>query len=186
MFKATDFSFDIETLGSRPYSSVISIGAVGFNRHTGEIHDEGFHIVVSATDCAAKGLRMDPDTVIWWMQQNDAARKVFSPGGGTTTDYALEALNKYLEESCNFSNSSGVWGNGSGFDINLLEDMYELSRPRCPWRFWQSRDVRTVVDIAALDKKAYRLEGTHHNALDDAINQAKMVIDGIAKLKGTL
>lgn len=179
-----DFSIDIETLGTTPYSVILSIGVQGFNRHNG-LMDDGFEIVVNAEDCVAKGLRMDPSTVLWWLQQSDEARKVFAPSGGATLHYALDQLNEYFKRE-KFSKNSCIWGNGAGFDINLLEDAYRVTPGvPCPWHFWQSRDVRTVVDIAGLDKKAYRHEGVHHTALADARNQARMVIDGVAQLKQT-
>ena len=49
-----------------------------------------------------------------------------------------------------------------------------------PWKFWNVRDVRTVVDLAKPFrnlKKDYKRKGTHHNALDDAIFQASYVSD---------
>jgi hypothetical protein len=177
-----DFSIDLETLGNKPYSIVVTIGVAAFDRRTGEI-DEGTHLVINASDAASKGLRMTADTVLWWMQQSDAARASLVPSGGWSIDSGLSLFEKYLQQH-SFSKSSKVWGNGSGFDVNLLEDVYELSGRACPWQFWQARDLRTVVDLAEINKKEFPREGTHHNALDDAKYQALLAIEGIRRLKG--
>lgn len=176
-----DYSTDIETFGSRPYSVILSIGIVGFDRDTGEI-DDGIELNIDAADCVAKGLRMDASTVLWWLKQSDQARAAIA--GGSSLEYALKMLTNYLNDT-GFDKQSRVWGNGSGFDVNLLEDAYEVQGAKCPWQFWQARDVRTVVDLADLDKKAYR-DDNHHTALADAKAQAQMVIDGVHKLRNTL
>jgi hypothetical protein len=177
----TDASIDLETLGKHHYAAVISIGIVAFNRHTGDM-DEGLNIVLNVEDVVKHGAQMDASTVIWWMQQSDAARKVFTPGGGVSVDYALKMVDNYFRDN-NLGKNAGVWGNGPKFDVGLLEDLYRMAGKKEPWAYWQARDVRTVVDIANLDKAAYRKKGTHHNAVDDARNQAQMVIDSIAALR---
>lgn len=179
------FSFDIETLGQRPYSVIIAVGVQAFDprQRSLDAEDDGLYLVVSASDCTKVGARMDAETVIWWMQQSQEARKAFSPGGGGTVDYTLSRINDYLDNN-GFTKQSTVWGNGSGFDINLLENLYELCGRQPPWRFWQSRDVRTAVDMGQVDKKAVTREGTHHNALDDARYQAQLVMEGFNAVLG--
>ncbi|ORT44652.1 endodeoxyribonuclease [Escherichia coli] len=49
----------------------------------------------------------------------------------------------------------------------------------CPWRYYNDRDVRTIVELGkAIDfdaRTAIPFEGERHNALDDARYQAKYV-----------
>jgi inhibitor of KinA sporulation pathway (predicted exonuclease) len=42
-----------------------------------------------------------------------------------------------------------------------------------PWKFWNVRDVRTVVDIMKINPKEFIFNGIKHNALDDAVHQVK-------------
>lgn len=176
------FSIDIETLGSKPYSVVLAIGICAFNPLSGEIDEKGIDINLNIEDQAAKGLNMDASTVIWWMNQSDEARKVFTPNGGCSIDYAYTMIKEYIESHQPDSFHVFPWGNGASFDVVLMDTLFMAMGKPSLWKFWNARDVRTVVDMAGLDKKAYRLEGTHHKALDDAINQAKMVVDGYAAL----
>lgn len=49
----------------------------------------------------------------------------------------------------------------------------------CPWRYYNDRDVRTIVELGkAIDfdaRTAIPFEGERHNALDDARYRAKYV-----------
>ena len=47
------------------------------------------------------------------------------------------------------------------------------------WKFWEVRDTRTLFDLADV---SVRIEGKH-NALTDAVAQAKAVQQSYAKLK---
>ena len=44
---------------------------------------------------------------------------------------------------------------------------------KAPWTFWQERDLRTLKGLSP-DLRIER-SGTHHNALDDALHQARLV-----------
>ena len=178
------FSADIETLGSKPYSVVLSIGICAFDPITGEIDEDGINLNLKLEEQTERGLRMDTSTVVWWMQQSDEARKVFAPDGGCSIDYAFDVIQAYLNKHQADPFHRHLWGNGATFDNVLLDCLFNVFGKPDLWKFWNHRDVRTIVDLAGLDKKAYRLEGTHHKALDDAINQAKMVVDGYWRLKG--
>lgn len=64
-----------------------------------------------------------------------------------------------------------VWSNGSGFDLRILREVYTHLGMKCPWHYRDERDMRTFG--AMLNWQKLPREGTHHNALDDAIFQAR-------------
>ncbi len=70
-------------------------------------------------------------------------------------------------------------GNGANFDNTILRRSYERQGIPCPWRYYNDRDVRTIVELGkAIDfdaRTAIPFEGERHNALDDARYQAKYV-----------
>ena len=66
-----------------------------------------------------------------------------------------------------------VWGNGSVFDISILDKWFDMLGMNAPWKFWNVRDVRTVVDIMNINPKEFSFDGIKHNAIDDAIHQVK-------------
>ncbi|WP_236459807.1 3'-5' exonuclease, partial [Escherichia coli] len=72
-----------------------------------------------------------------------------------------------------------VWGNGASFDCVILRNSYSLTGQPVPWQWWNDRDVRTIVELGKVigfdPKRDMPFKGTRHNALDDAIHQAKYV-----------
>jgi len=169
---------DLETMGNAHNAAIVAIGACEFDPMTGEI-GRCFHERVSLEASVAAGLKMDVSTVLWWMQQSDAARSIFGCGGGT--------LSRVLEQFSVFCDSDAqVWGNGATFDITILESAYSAVGLRAPWKFWNVRDVRTVVELGRMlglpYHKATPFDGIAHNALDDAKHQAKYVSQYIASM----
>ncbi len=61
-------------------------------------------------------------------------------------DDALLQLREFIDEN------SGeffvqVWGNGANFDNTILRRSYERQGIPCPWRYYNDRDVRTIVEL---------------------------------------
>lgn len=160
---------DIETLGTSPNSVIVSIGAAMFDLTKGEIVDK-FYRVIDIQSCVDAGLVIDPGTVVWWMKQSDAARKVFTEQS-FVLPHVLKEFSAWVGKSdskCRF------WGNGATFDNVLVDSAYKAVGLRKPWGYWDDRCYRTVA--AMVPHVKIERSGTHHNALDDAITQAKHLI----------
>lgn len=165
----THVMIDIETMGKTPTAAIASIGAVLFDPH-GDWIGDAFHIHVSLDSCVSQWrLKMDPETVLWWLGQSDAARKALVDGQvrAATLSEALSAFSRFMP--------TGVtpWCNGGSFDFAILTNAYAATRKPVPWDFWQERDLRTLKGLNP-DLKIGR-DGIHHNALDDARHQARLV-----------
>ena len=157
---------DIETMGTSTNAAIMAIGACYFDPATGEIGDT-FHQQV---DITSNG-KIDASTVIWWMKQSDDARSKFY-----NNDKAGH-INAVLADFANFVKlNCQVWGNGIAFDNVIVRNAYD---GREPWKFWNDRDVRTMVELGhaiGIDpKRDFPFEGVKHDALADAIHQAKYV-----------
>lgn len=162
---------DLETLSDRFDSPIIAIGATEFDIDSGVL-GETFYAGISVADALNYG-KPKGETIVWWMKQSDAARQAAIAG---TQDLrsALGDFEQWLAQFDDFS----PWGNGASFDITILEHAYWrcFGRP-APWKFWNIRDCRTIKMIGekigvAVPKMT---GGVAHNALDDAIHQAKWV-----------
>lgn len=165
-------SLDLETLGSGPHAAVVAIGAAEFIPATGKILDT-FYAAITAESAVAIGGRIEPNTVMWWFEQEEAARLELVKADMTATD-ALRQFAKWLPSK------SLVWGNGSGFDNARLREAYWDADIPCPFHFRDDMDLRTlrqateVLGVAANVEPTARV-GTHHNALDDAMFQAHLI-----------
>ena len=160
---------DLETLSTRPNSGITSIGAVAFTLQDG-IVDE-FMINVDPASCKSYGLHIDKSTVDWWATQPKEAIDSWRKDPVPLED----AMNKFVDFYGD--KSIPIWGNGSVFDITILESsMYALGygTGELPWKFWDIYDMRTLTSI--LGRKLEKT-GINHNALHDAIAEAKLIID---------
>lgn len=171
----THVMIDIETLGTTPGSLILSIGAVAFDQR-GVHHDKFAHWAIDPASCTAAGLTIDPATVAWWMRQSDAARAAaFSEGATHLSDVLQTLASWFLSHDC-----EQVWCHGATFDVPLLDAAYRAAALKAPWAFWNARCTRTLYELAGVSPD--RSKGTHHNALDDAINQAEAAVLAHRKL----
>ena len=156
---------DLETMGNKSYSAIVSIGAVKFDIKTGET-GETFYRNVNLQSSLDAGLQIDADTVLWWMNQNEEARKKLTEG--------TVVLQQALEDFSKFSSKEyEIWGNSVRFDIGLLQNVYDkLNMPIC-WDFRKERCVRTLVSFAPEIKENTKFEGIMHDALADCYHQIK-------------
>ncbi|EEY0152951.1 3'-5' exoribonuclease, partial [Escherichia coli] len=162
---------DLETMGKNPDAPIISIGAIFFDPQTGDMGPEFSKTI----DLETAGGVIDRDTIKWWLKQSREAQSAIMTDE-IPLDDALLQLREFIDEN------SGeffvqVWGNGANFDNTILRRSYERQGIPCPWRYYNDRDVRTIVELGkAIDfdaRTAIPFEGERHNALDDARYQAK-------------
>lgn len=163
---------DIETLGVNEDAAVISIGACFFDTKTKEIGAK-FSMNLKL-DEQLKNRTIDADTLKWWFTQSDAAKHVFNeeavPSDVVCKMFAAWVLaNAQLEDV-------RPWGNGATFDITIMENLLRQYNVDPPWMFKNVRDLRTFREYVADNAKVVNL-GIDHNALDDAISQAKYVME---------
>jgi hypothetical protein len=157
---------DLETMGTSPNAPIVAIGACRFDKDG--VAENKFYATISLSSAVASGAEMDADTVLWWMQQdNNAKAEVFNATGDA--ELSLLAFTNWLR----LRDISGVWGNGASFDNVILAQTYRRFDQPQPWPFWLDRCYRTVKNFS--DVEMVR-EGTHHNALDDAVSQANHLI----------
>lgn len=169
-----DLMIDIETLGNRPGSVILSIGAVAFDAETGEIGEE-FYAAIDPSSASAAGLTTDISTMIWWMKQSPEARDAaFS--GDRLIDLALGDFGDFARRV----DPTRVWAKPPSFDLVLLEAALKACSVPVPWHFRTHRDCRTIFDLTGTLQPNV---GTAHNALDDAKSQAFGVIAAYAKLR---
>jgi hypothetical protein len=115
-------------------------------------------------------------------KQSDAAREVFTAKQKVhSLEASLIALSAFIKKS-----GGSVWANGVLFDIGVLENAYESLSLNKPWHYGNIRCLRSIrliypeFDVLMKERRGDRAA---HNALDDAEDQASILIQ-LAKLKG--
>jgi len=66
-----------------------------------------------------------------------------------------------------------IWARGTDYDISILNLAYRRISQEPPWQYWKTRDVRTYLEACRYTSPRKNT----HRALEDALNQARDVID---------
>jgi hypothetical protein len=167
---------DLEMFGTAVDSVILSIGACYFNPDTGQI-GQTFHI---GLDWNQPGRVTDAHGIRWWFDRPQTTIDKLLSLPQHPLPIALEHFSNFIKWSDPY-----LWANGAAVDIAMLEHAYggpEL----VPWAFWKIRDVRTLAHLAegVIDKKDIPFVGVEHDALDDAIHQAKYTSEMWQAMKG--
>ncbi|MCH7127893.1 3'-5' exoribonuclease [Escherichia coli] len=168
---------DLETMGNKPNTPVVSIGAIFFEPATGELGPE-FYCVINLKSAMAGGAVPDADTIIWWLKQSPEARAAITDDTTVPLSTGLSNLNAFIHSHA-APKRLQVWGNGATFDNVVIRSSYDRDCIPCPWMFWNDRDVRTIVELGKAvginPRYDIPFEGDMHNALADARHQAKYI-----------
>lgn len=186
-----DLSIDIETLGRGVTSAPLAIGWAAFDpfhyqkcldplQRASKVRVESSGLIhVDLQSCLDAGLTVDGATIQWWFGQSEAARAaLFADGRAPSLGEALSELSRAVDAATR--GVGRIWAKGPSFDIAILENAYRVARLKTPWKYNAPRDVRTIVQVAGLTD-AGRPENSH-NAMEDAIAQAKLVQEACAAL----
>ena len=159
---------DLETAGNRSTAAILSIGFVKFDLLSGAQGDT-FYRAIDPEDALRNG-SVDGSTFKWWMEQSNEARHAAVTGKTPLRDALRDLADFYSDWG-----KVEFWSNGPNFDEVILQSAYQrLFQKPGPWKFWNVRCCRTIAAVAK--KRPPKIaNGTHHNALDDAVHQAKWV-----------
>jgi hypothetical protein len=140
-----DLMIDIETLGNKSGSVILSLAAVEFDLDTGETGVMEFYQKIELQSALDAGLKINASTLQWWMEQKPEALKELFSGEPNSLEVVLSQFTTFY----NMLDNPRVWGNGARFDLGILEDAYEAIGQNVPWGFRSEMDVRTLVAFAA-------------------------------------
>lgn len=162
---------DNETLDTTPSAVILSIGAVRFDQYSHDMEDNAFYAVLDIQDQIDKGRTISADTLSFWMMQPPAARAVFAEKEKVSLEEALVGLREWIDPK----RDTRPWSMGASFDIPMLEHAYRSLGMDAPWLFWKARCMRHHKELpnAKIVYDSVPRLGTHHNAMDDAIHQAR-------------
>lgn len=179
--------FDIETLGMRENTVILSVACVPF---TFEDHqsfeyflNQGIMIKFNVKDQIEIYKRsICSETVAWWKEQSKEARaaNLTITAEDRYLVEGLTQLSKFIGSTKYDSKKSYVFARGTYFDFPKLEHAYEVSaKLAVPFNTYKIRDVRTFIDIfAGVDDGQYDLRFCNtskfvkHNCLHDAAMDA--------------
>ena len=156
---------DIETLGTRSTSVILSIGAIEFD-HTNL--GRRFHRRINIDSCLNCGLTVDGSTIEWWMGQDEKAKRIFDERGDDLRTVLLD-----FAQAFDWTDKL-IWCNGMNFDLPIIENAFDKCNLKTPWPYYNGRDYRTVKGMFSKETvNRLRVEPmVAHDALADATAQA--------------
>jgi len=159
---------DLETMSIKSNASIISIGAVRFWINVNQLEftdDQLFYRTVSLKSCADVGLDIDPQTIIWWLQQSKEAQEaLFSPP-------RIELRAALHELAAWIPSTASLFGNGATYDNVVLKHAFDACGIKYPVLYKNDLCYRTLARMSGMEPPKFI--GTKHNALDDAIAQTR-------------
>ena len=158
----THIMVDIETLSTAPNALVLSVGMVLFDEKTIFAKEHIKNRISTATGDVSK------ETAIWWMSQNDEARKAITETKKGVVEMPEYNLVQELRDIlCDYSVKT-IWSQGS-FDQIIIESLMlrnGVDKTQLP-KYYKWRDLRTVRKLLAIDNEVKAK--VSHNALEDAV-----------------
>jgi exodeoxyribonuclease VIII len=196
---------DLETLGTRYGSPIVTLGAVLFDPLTQNTADELMKTSIlrriDMKDAIDYSLGVDADTLRWWFNQKDDAIKALVTGSTVTLKQALVDFADFATardervlgrpggrfdfDVAKYPVAKLLWAKSPDFDAKMLEYAFDRLGLRNPFSFKDYRCVRTLQDLGWPNGPHTRPDfavGTAHNAQVDAVSQAMMVQAGYLQL----
>jgi hypothetical protein len=178
--KVTDCVIDIETTATTPEAGIVAIGLALFNFD--DLVQTTKH-QIQLVKCSENKLREEDGKVMkWWScdRVSETARQQLynyqNHQNGCTLIEGLRQVNEILPKSCK------VWGNGSVFDITIIENAYKQVGLDVPWHFRAVCDIRTSLrtfkryNVKVPLMKDIKTEA--HIAQNDAEHECNVLIAG--------
>ena len=170
---------DLETLSVLPNAIITTIGAVKFDRDNSMKSLENcdtFYHRISIDSCKKVKLKSDQVVLDWWNTQPKEVKYE------ALENPDRESLHKVLAEFSKwFEGCFKIWGHGDDFDCVILANAYRACDMTVPWKFWNTRDTRTLFDLANISMKDLPQDNKHH-AISDAYRQVIGVKKSLKKL----
>jgi len=160
-------TIDLETMGTRSTSAIVSIAAVFFEIETDTTKE--FICNVDLASSLGHGATIDASTIYWWMQQSMEARESLLPN---LNDLPV-ALKKFATFFAEHNDErTSIWTHPS-FDPPILTNAFHACGLVEPYKYYQIRCLRTLEELYGWTD--IPRTGTHHNALDDCLYQMEVV-----------
>ena len=162
---------DLETLDTEHTARILSIGAVWGGQTFYAQIDTSHYEMYAMPEWR---FTYSQKTLDWWDKQGGfqpSVDRVEAPFS------AISRFIKWVTDVTADANDWTIWANAPDFDCAILRHHMKIFTLKCPWKYYQQQDVRTVKRLAERLKLPVKKFKNDHNALQDAKNQREYVIN---------
>ena len=156
---------DIETYDTAITATILSVAVICFDPR-GEGPGESFSTTISAKSQHQR--TVSESTRAWWKQQSKEARANTFGGEQLAIGLALANLTQWINRRS--PTCTRIWAKSPDFDCSILKHACEENGIIWPFKFWETRCCRTVMELAYPegDFPVMLMDGPKHDALADA------------------
>ena len=176
---------DLETLSTDSNAVILTIGAIPFSGAGELIMGDDFYFyecvdLKSYNKYKNNEFSFNWDTLIWWLKQEKEPREeAFLIGPRHAISDVLQDFVNWIGIVCKELNDNriNIWSHGKDFDVVVLENGFKVCNIECPWKFWDTRDTRTLYALAGVDMRNISVPAGFkaHNAVGDCFKQIEGV-----------
>jgi hypothetical protein len=161
---------DIETYDTEVSAVILSIGAVTFDPRGCAYDENVFHTTISAKSQPDRSISQSKKN--WWEIQSAEARDNTFGGKQVALGMAMDNFARWVNRLA--PTCTRVWAKSPDFDCSILIHACKQNNIYWPFKFWESRCVRTIMELAYPEGEFphIAMEGPAHDALADAKKQA--------------
>jgi hypothetical protein len=174
----TDLMIDLETLSTAPNAVLLTLGAVAFT--PGIEQYTSFSLVFDLQEQSKQNRHIDPETILWWLKQSEEAKNNLIQNEKLKSQDVhhrlVEFMTKYLVPKFR------IWSYGASADIVWLKSYFKDFDLSDLWSYKQEYCMRTLCALIDPDSNLRVKPTVAHNALEDALAQAKTVAANLNKL----
>jgi hypothetical protein len=159
---------DIETFSTQPNALVVSVGVVNL------WNDESFFARLDLT--GQQNRHIDPNTVLWWMQQSEEAQAHLH-------EKPHISLTEQLYEFVDFLGYKPImWAKPVSFDCVIMETLLTENNIKIPWFH---RDKRCVHSIRSQHDNWQKddVPMTAHHPVEDCRSQIREILKNGVKIQ---
>jgi len=176
----TEVMIDLETLSTSSMAAILTIGAIKFTRDKSiPTLDkcDSFYRRINLDSCKTIGLECSDQTIKWWNNQSSEAK--YEALENPDRILIKKALIEFSEW---FGNTKIIWSHGDDFDCVIIGNAFSQCGLTVPWKFWNTRDTRTLYDIGNIKMSDLPQDNAHH-ALHDCHRQIIGIHKSLENLK---
>jgi hypothetical protein len=180
---------DLESLDTGPRSVVTQVGVIAFQMDDPdtEIRRIGEYLPAQPQMELFKRT-VSYETILWWMQQDDAARNKLKESAGNDSEVLLALVRSVHRKLSDLIRSVGeanveIWARGPQFDIVNLESLFVDCGLAAPWRYDTVMDLRTLGRLAQVSSRDIDRGGLiPHIATEDCKFQIRFYSEALRNL----
>lgn len=176
---------DCESLSVAPNAALLSISAVAFDlssKNPDDLVIDTFDGHIKIEDAMTRGGHVDPNTILWWMGQEETARRYLVDAQKHMADYELPVLQNFeawinglMAQHQVHPDSLEIWSNDELADAAWVANAFKRHKKEAPWPWWGVRCYRTMYNFFPGIRRSTVFEGTPHIGIDDAQHQVKVL-----------